>query len=213
LPVAGIAAAVLFTVYAIAGGSPPGPDASAANQVTWYASHDTRVIISGFAGGLFMIAMAFFATGIRQALRSGESSESTYSSVAYAGGLLAGFAVALWGWIGYAAAQAAHDHQDTVVHTLGYLTAVGWLPWVAATAVLMLGAGLGGLRTAALPKWLAIVTVVLGAVAVIGPAGIAVYFVMPFWLAATGIALVRRMSQADSRPTAIGSPGRKVESR
>jgi hypothetical protein len=209
LPVAGIIAAVCFAAFAALGGSPPGVKSSAATQVAWYDDHGARVMFAGLAAGLFLVAMAFFATGLRQALRSGEPGESTYSSVAYAGGLLVGFAVAVWGWLGVAAANAADNKQGAVIHTLAYLNDVGWLPWAAASAVLLLGTGLGGLRTAALPKWLAIVTIVLGVACLGGPTGIAVYFVTPFWLLVTGIVLIRRLSAASG--TVTTSTGMRAE--
>lgn len=202
LPIAGILAAVFFAVFAIVGGSPPAVDADPAKQLAWYDDHSSQLAICGFAAGLFLIAMGFFVTGVRQALRSGEPGESTYSSVAYAGGLLSAIAVALWGWLDFASGEAANDKQGPVVHTLAYLNDVGWLPWVAATAVLMLGTGIGGLRTAALPKWLAIVTIVLGVGCVLGPVGIAVFFAFPFWLVITGIVLLRRQSSGRATATA-----------
>ena len=198
LPIAGVLAGLLYIVFAVCGGSPPGTDKDAGTQVDWYNAHQGRVLISVVAGGLFLVAMGFFATGIRQALRSGEPGESTYSSVAYAGALLVGVAITLSAWVSFASEEAAHKHQGAAVHTLAYMGDSSWLPWTAASAVMMLGAGLGGLRTAALPKWLAIVTIALGVLNIAGPGGIVVFFVTPFWLILTGLVLLRRVSSSSS---------------
>jgi len=97
------------------------------------------------------------------------------------------------GWVTLSSVQAAHDGSNSAVVALGYLSSFGWIPWVASSATLFIAAGLGGLRTAALPKPLAIVTLVLGVLCLLGPTGIAVYFATPFWLIITGVVLYRRL--------------------
>jgi hypothetical protein len=126
------------------------------------------------------------------ALRSGEPGESTYSSAAFGGGLAVAGSVALMGWGDLAGATAADDGRGEAVRTLGYLGDYGWVPWVAGSAVFFLATGLGGLRTAALPKPLAIATLILGILCLLGPTGIVVYLVTPIWLVVTGIVLFRR---------------------
>ena len=75
---------------------------------------------------------------------------------------------------------------------------------MVGSAVLLLSVGLGGLRTAVLPKWLAIVTIVLGVCCLLGPTGFAVWFAMPVWCIAVSVALVRR--SAASSTTAVPHP-------
>ncbi|MFL6238909.1 MAG: hypothetical protein ACJ735_05375 [Actinomycetes bacterium] len=62
-------------------------------------------------------------------------------------------------------------------------------------------------QTAALPKWLAIVTIVLGVCNIAGPLGIAVFFATPFWLIITGIVLSRRLSSSSSAAPAPSYAG------
>jgi hypothetical protein len=203
LPVAGILAGVCFAVFVVCSGVPPSVHAGIAKQVAWWHDHAGQVTVADFASGLFLVTMAFFATGLRQALRSGESGESTYSSVAYAGGLLVGAAVAMSGWISYAAGSAGHDREAATVHTFSYLYNTGWVPWTASSAVMLLGVGIGGLRTAALPKWLAVVSIALGATNVLGPAAIVAYFLTPFWLIATGVVLRHRLTTSATVPSSF----------
>jgi hypothetical protein len=204
LPMAGILAAVCFTAFVLCSGSPPGVHAATLTQVAWWHDHDVQATFAGLAGGLFLTAMAFFASGLRQALRSGEPGESTYSSVAYAGTLLVGVAVAVSGWVAFATGEAGHDNEAAAVHTFSYLNDVAWVPWTAASAVMMLGVGIGGLRTATLPRWLAIVSILLGIGNILGPAAIVVFFVTPIWLAACGVVLLRRL--AASAPASAAAP-------
>jgi hypothetical protein len=190
LPYAGVVAGVLF---AIGGYVPKMSDqAGDPNAIQLLNDNVARNLVGAVAFALFGVAMVFFATAIRQALRSGEPGESSYSSVAYAGGTLVGFAMILQAWLIFAGTDAADQNDRSAVAVLGYLGIDAWLPWVASSAVLFLGAGLGALRTAALPKWLALATVLLGVLSLLGPTGIAVYFATPVWLVVTGVVLARR---------------------
>ena len=178
LPASGILAGILF---AISGYLPHTPDKTSQNPITVMSGHELANTIGFIAAALFAVTMAFFAVGIRQALRSGEPGESTYSSAALAGGIMLAVVVALNAWVSFALVDAVDQKDAATAHVLGALGVSSWLPFVAASAVLMLSVGLGGLRTAVLPKWLAIVTIVLGVCCLLGPTGFAVWFAMPVW--------------------------------
>lgn len=194
LPLSGAIAGLCFLVSGVLTiDMPDGPNGDGHVYVQWLADHQGLAIGSGFASGLFCVAMLFFAAGIRQAIRSGEPGESSYSSVAFAGALGVAFAVSVMGWVTLASVQAADDGSNSAVVALGYLASFGWIPWVASSAALFIAAGLGGLRTATMPKPLAIITIVLGVLCLLGPTGIAVYFATPFWLVITGVVLHRRL--------------------
>ena len=196
LPYAGVLAGVLFAL----GGFLPktSDDLGDPNAVAIMHDNATRNTIGAVAMALFCVAMLFFATALRRALRSGEAGESTYSGVAYAGSILVGASQAAAAWLIFAGTEAANHHDKTAVSTLSYLGINSWLPWVAASAAMFLATGLGGLHNAVLPRWLAIVTVVLGVACLLGPTGVAVYFATPVWLVVTGIAIAQR--QEAERP-------------
>ena len=204
LAIAGILAAVLFVVSGFHG-DPPGVTAGAQERVKWYVDHKTQMTLSGFTGAYFAVLMAFFATGVRRILRSGEPGESTYSTASLAGGILVAGAGIFGAVLGLASVEAADKGQAATVTTLAFVNDFGWLPLIAALAVFYLATGLGGLRTATLPKWLSIVTIVLGAACVLGPAGIAAFFATPVWLVVMAIVMLRRSS--DTAPTSAPSVG------
>jgi hypothetical protein len=206
LPLAGILAAVVFVVIGFHP-NPPGVGAGAHERVQWYLDHQAITAVSGFGAGYFAVLMVFFATGIRRVLRSGEAGESTYSSIALAGGILVAGSALLGALVDLGTLEAAQKHQDGVVTTLAFLNDFGWLPIIASLAVFYLGVGLGGLRTAALPKWLSVAAVVLGLACVLGPTGIAAWFATPVWMAVTGVVLLRRSTVGQSAtPTDTRSP-------
>ncbi len=109
---------------------------------------------------------------------------------------------ALNAWVSFALVGAVDEKQAATARVLGALGLSSWVPFLAASAVLLLSVGLGGLRTAVLPKWLAIVTIVMGACCFGGPTGFLVWFAMPVWCIVTSVVLMRRESRAVSSPGA-----------
>jgi hypothetical protein len=196
LPFTGVLAGVLFAV----GGYLPktSDDFGDPDAVAIMNDNATRNLIGAAAMALCCVALLFFAAGLRRALRSGEGGESTYSGVAYAGAILVAASQAAQAWLMFAGIDAADHHDKTAVSTLSYLGIDSWLPWVAASAAMLLATGLGGLHNAVLPRWLAIVTVILGIACLLGPTGVAVWFATPVWLVVVGVVLAQR--QAADRP-------------
>jgi hypothetical protein len=197
LPYTGVLAGLLF---AVGGYLPKLSDEYAdPNAVAILNDNSVRNGIAAVAMALCCVALLFFAAALRRALRSGEGGESTYSGVAYAGTILVAASQATGAWLMFAASDAADHHDKDVVNTLGYLGIDSWLPWVAASAAMLIPAGLGGLHNAVLPRWLGIVTVILGVACLLGPTGIAVWFATPVWLVVMGVVLGQR--QVAGQPT------------
>jgi hypothetical protein len=198
LPLSGVLAGLCFIASAtLTMGMPDSPTGDGHEYVRWFADHQGLAVGSGFASGFFCLTMLLFAAGLRQALRSGEPGESSYSSAAFAGALGVAFAVSLMGWVTLATNEAAHDGSTAAAVSLGYLGSFGWIPWVASSGAMFLATGFGGLRTATMPTWLAVVTIVLGVLCLLGVTGVAVYFATPFWMIVTGVVLYRRLSTAE----------------
>jgi hypothetical protein len=192
LPYTGVLAGVLFAV----GGFLPklSEKYNDPNAVAILNDNSTRNTIGAVAMALCCVALLFFAAALRRVLRSGEGGESTYSGVAYAGTILVAASQATGAWLIFAASDAADRHDKDVVNTLGYLGIDSWLPWVAASAAMLLATGFGGLRNAVLPRWLGIVTAILGVACLLGPTGIAVFFATPVWLVVMGVVIGQRQA-------------------
>ncbi|WP_419999768.1 hypothetical protein [Streptomyces boninensis] len=197
LPLAAVLAAVLFAVPEILMNGMPAVSDGPAETARWLDDHQARAFLAAVASGYFAVLMLFFATGLRQALRSGEPGESTYSTAAFAGGLLIAVSSVLTGALRMGAVEAAADGRTAVVTALGYADEFSWVPWAAGSGVLFLAAGLGGLRTAVLPRWLAYVTAALGVLSLTGPTGIGVYYATPLWLIGVGLLLHGRVTRGD----------------
>ncbi|NGN63088.1 hypothetical protein G5C51_04095 [Streptomyces sp. A7024] len=193
-------AAVFFAAPEILLNGMPGVTDGPADTARWLEDHEARAFIAAICSGYLSVLVLFFTTGLRQALRSRESGESTYSSAAFAGGLLLSVSAALTALLDMSAAQAAVDGRTSVVASIEYVNEFSWMPWAAGTAVLFIATGLGGLRTALLPRGLAIATVVLGVLCLTGPTGIGVFYVTPLWLIAVGLLLHRRLVRNGRAP-------------
>lgn len=148
------------------------------------------------------IALVFFATALRSQLRSAEAREATYSDIAYGGLLLtaAGLAqMVLWNWALINGAADAQD--DAALHQLSFVSYFGFAGMGIGIATTFLATGLAGVRNAVLPRWFAIVTLVMGILSALGdagipPGGLVNYLLLPFWLIAAAILLARRQHTA-----------------
>ena len=146
-----------------------------------------------------------FAAQARKSLRSGEAGESTYSSVAHGGLLMAAAGFGVLGIIEIALVNTAKAPDAGATDAMGQLATIGWLPALVGFIAAFWGLGLGGLRTATLPKWFAIVTIVLGVIGILGPLAFVVYLLLPLWLIAASAVTARRTVTLPSHPLAAES--------
>jgi hypothetical protein len=154
------------------------------------------------------VALLLFATAVRNLLRSGEAREATYSAVAYGAWVTVSAALgqtALWD---KALMSAAEDNNVGAIQTLSYAQYFGWLAMGIGISAAFISMGLGGVRSAVLPRWFAITTVVLGVLALLGasgipPGGLVNYLLLPFWLIAAAIIISRRQRAAAEALVAV----------
>jgi hypothetical protein len=199
LPWSGAIAGILFVVQESL--APFGEKVTDPHLTAKIADAVARGYVAGFASLVGGLMLLFFSASARSAQRSGEASESSYSSVAHGGMLAAGVGLAVQGFLQVALTSAAHDHQDASARTLMYLSFYSWLVILVGLVAAFWGIGLGSLRNATLPKWFAIVTIALGVIGLLGPAAALVQIVLPVWLIAAAILISIRQRAADSRST------------
>ncbi|MBD2760847.1 hypothetical protein IEE94_15205 [Yimella sp. cx-573] len=151
---------------------------------------------------LMGISLLFFATAARNLLRAGEAREATYSNIVYAGWIVVAAALAQMVAIGWALVNGAADADDQAAVTiLGYLQYFSWAGLGIGVATAFIATGLGGLASAAVPKWFAIVSIVLGVLGALGnagipPGGLVTYLLLPVWLIVASIIFARRQKAA-----------------
>jgi hypothetical protein len=147
------------------------------------------------------VALIFFATAVRNLLRSGEPGEAAYSSVAYAGWITVAAALAQMAVWTKGLMSAAEDGNQDAAQMLSYAQYFGWLGMGIGIAAALIAVGLGGLRNAVLPRWFAVLTTVMGVLALLGacsipPGGLVNYLLLPFWLIATAVIMLRARTTA-----------------
>jgi hypothetical protein len=207
LPYTGIICAITMTAGIALSGTMPDESSSVAKFMDYYGGDQTAGFISNFVlTSLFAVFALFFVTELRATLRSGEAGESIYSSLAFAGGITLAIAISIGGMIAVSAFAAADAGFEAATLALGLLSAYAFMPWMVAGAALFLATGIGGLKTATLPKWISWLSIVMG-VLCFTPGGIAVYIVQPIWFLAMSVVLIRRQSApATQKSVATATP-------
>jgi hypothetical protein len=198
LPWTGAVAGLLWALWEIISKTPDHP--GRAGAVTLVENAAGRNYVAGFAllaGGLMLL---FFAAQARKSLRSGEAGESTYSSVAHGGLVIAAAGFAFLGVFQIALVNAAKAHDAAATDAIGQIVMIGWLSALVGLVAGFWGLGLGGLRTATLPKWFAITTIVFGVIGVLGPLAFAVYLLLPLWLVAASVVTARSPKATTKTP-------------
>lgn len=189
---AGVAAGGLLVAgLVITRESPSGDAPSTAELAAYLHAHGTAEAVNAIAiVPLVAFCLLFFTAALRGALRSREAGEATYSAVVGAAAPLVVIALLLMAAGSLATYSAADQGEPELARTIYMTTHFSWLAWAAPTAALLVATGIGGLRTAALNRPLAWVSIVMG-IATLTPAGAVGFLLLPLWLIVLGVVLYR----------------------
>jgi len=200
-PLTGVLYAALFIVAMGMQGSAPSQDAPGAEVITFYQSHHNALYVSCFVLVAAAIAFVFFAGALREALRRDDGKGDWLPTVAFGGGVAYAIALSLFA-VGQAALLKGADLGNVeMARTLNVINSANFYPAMVAVSVVLLAGGIAALRTNALPRWLAWVATVVGAVAVLGPLGFAGFFLLPLWSLVAGVILSRRAANTPAAAT------------
>jgi len=201
LPISGAAAGILWAVSTVGADiwlNPPDSVGDPARVERVFLDHEPAAWIMILGSIYLAVAIIFFAAAVQRA-----TSRSAHGMAALGGGVLLAVAMIVHQGIGkFAVLIAAHNHDKESIHTLGYFDAVTWLLLGAGAGAFLLATGIASLQSRAMPKWLSVVTVVLGVIALLGPGALVFYIVAPVWFIGTSIAINRRMKAALNQPHA-----------
>ena len=191
-PLTGVLYAVLFIVALGTQGSAPSKDARGAKVIAYYTTNHSTLYLSCFLFVAAGIVFIFFAGALRDAVRRDDQNGDWLPTVAFGGGVAYAITLSLFA-VGQGALLKAADLGDVeMARTLNVLNSSYFFPAVLSLSVVLLAGGAAALRSNALPRWLAWVATVVGAVAVFGPLGFAAFFLLPLWSAVAGAILSRR---------------------
>jgi hypothetical protein len=184
----GILILVLLGVgFGALNGGQPNENASGVTDVTWMNAHTTmrwaQIYVLGLALALFLV----YVTQLRRILKDASGSEHLWPNLVFAAGIVfvAGELVA--GAVNATVfILAAHNHQYTIAHFANFVGQNSEAPMIFGLALFSLSLGLAVLTKSTLPKWLGIVALVLGVVAVLGPIGFLGTLAIAIWIPVTG---------------------------
>ena len=173
---------LLFFVALIALGNDISYDTKTADIKDAYDISKGASQISSYAGMVLVGLLLFYGGALRNALRA--SGKSWFADPALLGfGALAA-TIASWSVTDVALWKAVDSGNEGAIRTIAIISDAGFLPLMASMIALYVGTGLAGLATGALPKWLAIASIVVGVLAPLGPLGFIGFMLLPLWIVA-----------------------------
>jgi hypothetical protein len=193
-----LAASVVIVIVGIllTSGADNEADSSISTITGTYDQSKTLVAWTNYAGMAGCALLVFLGAGIRSALRSRRAAWT--ADVAMLGFVVIALTIASWAVSGLAMWQAVDLGDDASIRTLNYIDTSNFLPLMIGMSCAMLGAGTAGLAAGALPRWLAVASIVLGCLAPLGPLGFVPAMLLPLWLLVVAIAV--RVDGGDVHP-------------
>ena len=198
----------LFAGGVLAAGGFPGADVPIRELEAYLAAHRAGLRALGACHGVAAVVLLLFAGRMRDAVAGSEGSRGGVAALGFGGAVLAAgglLASALLFWTLAAPELAGEPGVLRAVHLLSFLA--GGVGLLVGLGLFAGGAGLAGLRTRALPGWVAVAGVAVAAVDLAspltllgrpgpwGPNGlvpVAGAALSMLWIAATGAAIALR---------------------
>lgn len=203
LPLTGVLFVVLIVASFLVGGETPDADAPVKEVVKYWTDHDSENMIGSVLEALAAMSLLFFAATLRRTTKRWAEA-SILPAVAFAGGIVAAAGIGVDASIRFAAADVAGDVDPAVLQTFSAAWANFFFPMVIGIAALVLATSLAGWHSQALPKWLAVIGVLIF-IAFFTPVGFVAFLVSAVWIIVLSVLLWRREahSAGDSTSAAV----------
>jgi hypothetical protein len=203
LPLSGVVAVVLIFFSFLIAGEPPDLDAPNSEIVSYYADNDDELKIAAPLLALGSFFLLIFSAAIASLVRGVRRETAPSANVTLAGGIMIAVGMTIFAGIAFSAAEAVDDLGPAALETFHALEMNMFFPLAVGVAAFLLGAGVGTLRTDALPAWLSWAAIVLGVLA-ISPAGFFAFLAMGVWMLIVSVLLFLRGRSAPEQ-TAPGT--------
>lgn len=193
LALCGVGAGVLFLVTFFAGGGSPNENSSAAKVVSYYRDHRGGLVLLAVLGVVAAVLLVLFATRLRELLQAGQGNDNgLLARAAFGGAVILAAGSALLSTTSFAVVRAAHYGLAGPAQTLNILDNDSFFVLVTGVSVLLLAAGIATVRRPVLPRWLGWVAIVIGILALAGPAGVVGAGLSILWLIVVSIMMLVR---------------------
>lgn len=203
-PLTGVLFFVLALVGFMVGGDEAAIDKPAAEIRDAY-DDEGRHMLATFLVALAGVALIFFGTHLRRALRAVEGT-ARLAYGAFAGAITAGVGFLVAALIHGALTEAVEEGvADPGLQALNALDNWSWLPFAAGMGVMVLSSGLVLARAAGpLPSWLGWAAVVIGVAAFLPFVGFVAFLAGGVWVLVTSILLYTKWDELHAGPAAGG---------
>ncbi len=185
---------VTVFVAAVATSAETEPDSSLATIEAAYDQSHMLIMATSYAGMAACAILVFLGVGVRLALRSNRPAWT--ADVAMLGFVVIALTVASWAVSGLAVWHAVDQGEDASVRTLNFVDTSNFLPLMMGMICVYVGAGAAGLMSGSLPRWLAVVSILVGCLAPLGPLGFVPAMLLPVWLIVVAVAVRLEPSNA-----------------
>lgn len=170
---------LLFVGLSFTGQGEIASDSSGEKVIEDFDTGSATVAIGGFGLVIIAVLIVFWGVGIRARLTPVRRS---WTADAVIGGSIA-LALTLTGWAVtlFALKDAVDSDVPEVAQAVNIMSNANFPPVMLGMSCLMIGVGLTAWNERSLPRWLAIVSIVLGVLAPLGPGGFVSFVSLPVW--------------------------------
>lgn len=204
-PLAGVLFAVIFAIGILTTGDTPDTDASGSEVISHY-DDSGKIFVGIAAAGIAAVLLLFFAGVLRSRLR--EAGPEWLASVAFGGAVVYAAGLGIFGLTQFALLDASDLGQPEVAQALNIIDNDNFLPVVIGLAAVLLATAWHILASRSLPTWLGWVSLVLGVLALAGPAGFIAFLLFPVWVLVVAVVLFRQAATPGAVDTGTASPAR-----
>jgi hypothetical protein len=178
---AGVATVALVVIAFVIGGESPSGDDPITKVVSFYRDNDSDQIWAAVILVWATAAFLLFASGLWRILRGAESELRGASALVLVGAAVFAVGTTLFAGVTFTLGDFADDLSPGALQTLNALNQDLFPPLALGVFTFLIGAGASIIATAALPKWLGWIAVVVAIVA-LTPAGFFAFLALGLWI-------------------------------
>ena len=204
LPLSGVLAVLFILAAFIVVGETPEIDDPVDQVLSYYEDNDSQLQWGALLLALGAFFFLIFSTAIASLVRGVRGPGAASANVALAGGIIFAVGVTIFAGLAFTAGDAVDDVKAGTIETIHALETDMFFTVAVGTGAFLLGAGIGTLRTDALPAWLAWAAIVIGVVA-ITPLGFFGFLALGIWTLSVSVLLFMR-ARSTAAPAAPAAP-------
>ena len=167
---------VLFASLLLGSGGDIANDAHGSTVIKEFTANDTRVQVTGYAMVVAAAVIVFWGAALRRRL-----GRTWTADLVGAGALVMGITLVGWVVTAFALMHAVDSGVPEVAQAVNIMNNANFVPAMLALTCMLIGAGVAGLQTGRLPRWLAVTSIALGVLAPLGPAAFLPFTLFPLW--------------------------------